>query len=55
MMDILRLMNNKYSLIKNGCSDNSATNSDQLFQNNNSVILTQRAFRIINGSAHTPL
>ena len=39
-MNILRLMNNKYSLIENDCSDNSATNSDcstlllkQLFRN----------------------
>ena len=35
-------MNNKYSLIENGCSDSAATNPDvQLyFQNNNSVTLT---------------
>ena len=53
MIDILRLMNN----IQNGCLDNSVTSTDSVqlyFQNNNSVTLTQRAFRRINGPTYAP-
>ena len=49
-------MNNKFSLIENvSLTIQQPTLIVQLyFQNNNSVTLTQKAFRRINGPAYTP-